>query len=130
MLCPEDAGSDVIAHNVETVERHQWPVRNRQTSYEQSLSVLGQLVDTDAYSKTSQCWILESTTTRYTRRSQTPGRWVPISLRTDKPQPSRQYSEVIEYVHPNRFETWRRIAEATSVSSPVLAAAVPVLVSN
>src|SRR5699024_5455970 len=34
-----DAKPDVIAHNIETVERLQWPVRDRRANYEQSLSV-------------------------------------------------------------------------------------------
>ena len=34
------AKPDVIAHNIETVERLQWPIRDRRAGYEQSLSVL------------------------------------------------------------------------------------------
>jgi len=44
----------VIAHNVETVERLQFPVRDRRAGYEQSLSVLEQVErESDIYTKTS-----------------------------------------------------------------------------
>ena len=49
-----DAGPDVIAHNVETVDRLQWPVRDRRAGYEQSLSVLEQVErESEIYTKTS-----------------------------------------------------------------------------
>jgi len=49
-----DAEPDVIAHNVETVKRLQWPVRDRRAGYEQSLNVLRQVAEeSDAYAKTS-----------------------------------------------------------------------------
>jgi lipoate synthase len=49
-----DAGPDVIAHNVETVERLQWPVRDRRAGYQQTLDVLEQVDRTaDIRTKTS-----------------------------------------------------------------------------
>ncbi len=49
-----DADPDVIAHNVETVSRLQYPVRDRRAGYEQSLSVLAQVErESDTYTKTS-----------------------------------------------------------------------------
>ncbi len=49
-----DADPDVIAHDIETVDRLQWPVRDRRAGYEQSLSVLRQVNrESDCYSKTS-----------------------------------------------------------------------------
>ncbi|MFB6185911.1 MAG: radical SAM protein, partial [Halobacteriaceae archaeon] len=49
-----DADPDVIAHNVETVERLQRPVRDPRAGYEQSLAVLKQVSNkSDIYTKTS-----------------------------------------------------------------------------
>ncbi|MDX1745289.1 MAG: lipoyl synthase, partial [Halobacteriales archaeon] len=49
-----EAGPDVLAHNVETVERLQHPVRDRRAGYDQSLSVLAQAArESDSYVKTS-----------------------------------------------------------------------------
>lgn len=49
-----DAGPDVIAHNVEIVERLQQPVRDRRAGYEQSLSVLEQVNrESTTFTKTS-----------------------------------------------------------------------------
>ena len=49
-----NAESDVLAHNVETVERLQWPVHDRRAGYEQNLSVLEQAEhELDIYTKTS-----------------------------------------------------------------------------
>ena len=95
-----DAGPNVIAHNVETVERLQWPVRDRRANYEQSLAVLDQVDrESDVHTKTSL----------------TLGdlREVGVDVVTfgQYLQPSRSHLDVFEYVHPDVFETWRRVAE-------------------
>ncbi|MFB6136840.1 MAG: lipoyl synthase, partial [Halobacteriaceae archaeon] len=48
-----DAGPDVVAHNVETVERLQRPVRDPRAGYRQSLDVLAQVAAAEPYAKTS-----------------------------------------------------------------------------
>jgi lipoic acid synthetase len=49
-----DAEPDVIAHNIETVERRQHPVRDRRAGYEQSLAVLEQVErESGIHTKTS-----------------------------------------------------------------------------
>jgi lipoic acid synthetase len=108
-----DAEPDVIAHNVETVERLQWPVRDRRATYEQSLSVLEQVDrESDIYTKTSlMLGVGEYDHEIY----QTLGdlREVDVDIVTfgQYLQPSRSHLEVFEYVHPDAFDVWERVAE-------------------
>mgnify|MGYP000076637090 CR=1 FL=1 len=108
-----DAGPDVIAHNVETVERLQWPVRDRRAGYEQSLSVLGQVADKDGvYSKTSlMLGVGEYAHEIYQTLSDLREVGVDIVTLGQYLQPSRSHLEVSEYVHPDAFDTWQRVAE-------------------
>jgi len=108
-----EAEPDVIAHNVETVERLQWPVRDRRAGYEQSLSVLRQAhKESDIYTKTSLMLGVGEyahevyQTLRYLR---TVG--VDVVTLGQYLQPSRSHLEVSEYVHPDAFDTWERVAE-------------------
>jgi lipoic acid synthetase len=108
-----DAGPDVIAHNIETVERLQWPVRDRRAGYEQSLSVLRQAAEeSDAYAKTS---IMLGVGERHHEVYQTLRdlRAVGVDIVTfgQYLQPSRSHLAVSEYVHPDAFDTWRQVAE-------------------
>jgi lipoic acid synthetase len=108
-----DAGPDVLAHNVETVERLQWPVRDRRAGYEQSLSVLRQIAtESDAYAKTSlMLGVGEYDHELYQTLSDLRSVGVDIVTLGQYLQPSRSHLEVTEYVHPDAFETWRRVAE-------------------
>jgi len=108
-----DAGPDVLAHNVETVERLQWPVRDRRAGYEQSLSVLRQVAeDADAYAKTSlMLGVGEYDHEVYQTLSDLRSVGVDIVTLGQYLQPSRSHLEVSSYVHPETFETWRRVAE-------------------
>jgi lipoic acid synthetase len=108
-----DAGPDVVAHNVETVERLQWPVRDRRAGYEQSLSVLERVArESDSYTKTSLMLGLgEYDHEVYQTLSDL--RQVDVDVVTfgQYLQPSRSHLDVFDYVHPDKFETWRRVAE-------------------
>ena len=108
-----DAGPDVIAHNVETVERLQWPIRDRRAGYEQSLSVLRQVDrESDVYTKTSiMLGLGEYDHEVY--RTLTDLRAVGVDILTfgQYLQPSSTHLDVFEYVHPDVFETWRQVAE-------------------
>ena len=108
-----DAGPDVIAHNVETVERLQWPIRDRRAGYEQSLSVLERVArESDVYTKTSLMLGLgEYDHEVYQTLSDL--RQVDVDVVTfgQYLQPSRSHLDVFDYVHPDKFETWRRVAE-------------------
>ena len=108
-----DAGPDVIAHNVETVERRQFPVRDRRAGYEQSLSVLRQVdQESDIYSKTSiMLGVGEYDHEVYQTLSDLRAVGVDVVTLGQYLQPSRSHLDVDTYVHPQKFETWRRVAE-------------------
>jgi lipoic acid synthetase len=109
-----DAGPDVIAHNVETVPRLQWPVRDRRAGYEQSLSVLERVADTaDVYTKTSLMLGLgEYDHEVYRTLSDCREAGVDVVTLGQYLQPSPSHLDVVDYVHPEAFETWRRVAES------------------
>jgi len=108
-----DAGPDVFAHNVETVERLQWPVRDRRAGYEQSLSVLEQVDrESDVHTKTSLMLGLgEYDHEIYRTLSDLREVGVDVVTLGQYLQPSRSHLDVFEYVHPDAFDTWRRVAE-------------------
>ena len=109
-----EAGPDVIAHNVETVERLQWPVRDRRATYEQSLSVLDRIDRTaDVYTKTSlMLGVGEYAHEVYRTLGDLREVGVDVVTFGQYLQPSRSHLDVFEYVHPDVFETWREVAEA------------------
>jgi lipoic acid synthetase len=108
-----DAGPDVLAHNVETVDRLQWPVRDRRAGYEQSLSVLGQIAtDSDSYAKTSlMLGVGEYDHEVYQTLKDLSSIGVDIVTLGQYLQPSTSHLEVSEYVPPDKFDTWERVAE-------------------
>ncbi|MFC5365729.1 lipoyl synthase [Salinirubrum litoreum] len=108
-----DAGPDVIAHNVETVERLQWPIRDRRAGYEQSLSVLERVSrESDIYTKTSLMLGLgEYDHEVYQTLSDLRQIDVDVVTFGQYLQPSRSHLDVFDYVHPDKFETWRQVAE-------------------
>ncbi|PSQ64210.1 MAG: lipoyl synthase [Halobacteriales archaeon SW_8_66_22] len=108
-----DAEPDVIAHNIETVERLQWPVRDRRAGYEQSLSVLRQAArEGDAYTKTSlMLGVGEYDHEIYQTLRDLRAVDVDVVTLGQYLQPSRSHLEVSEFVHPDAFDTWKRVAE-------------------
>jgi lipoic acid synthetase len=108
-----DAEPDVIAHNVETVERLQWPVRDRRANYEQSLSVLEQVnEESDIYTKTSlMLGVGEYDHEIYQTMGDLNEIGVDIVTFGQYLQPSRRHLEVSKHVHPDKFSTWQRAAE-------------------
>ena len=108
-----DAGADVIAHNVETVDRLQWPVRDRRAGYEQSLSVLERIADApDVYAKTSlMLGVGEYDHEVYRALSDLRELGVDIVTFGQYLRPSRSHLEVFEYVHPDVFDVWKAVAE-------------------
>ena len=107
-----DAKPDVLAHNVETVDRLQWPVRDRRAGYQQSLSVLEQAADAGVYTKTSLMLGLgEYAHEVYQTLSDLRQVGVDVVTFGQYLQPSRSHLEVSEYVHPDVFDTWQRVAE-------------------
>jgi lipoic acid synthetase len=107
-----EAGADVLAHNVETVDRLQWPVRDRRAGYEQSLAVLERYAESDAYAKTSlMLGVGEYDHEVYQTLSDLREVGVDIVTFGQYLQPSTRHLEVFDYVHPDKFETWRAVAE-------------------
>ena len=108
-----DAEPDVIAHNVETVDRLQWPVRDRRAGYEQSLSVLRQVDrESEIYTKTSlMLGVGEYDHEIYQTLRDLKTVGVDVVTLGQYLQPSRSHLEVSEYVHPDAFDTWQRVAE-------------------
>ncbi|MFP9191474.1 lipoyl synthase [Natronosalvus vescus] len=108
-----DAQPDVIAHNVETVERLQFPVRDRRAGYEQSLGVLEQVErESDIYTKTSiMLGHGEYDHEVYQTLADLRERGVDIVTLGQYLQPSRSHLPVERYDHPDKYETWRRVAE-------------------
>jgi lipoic acid synthetase len=108
-----EAGPDVVAHNVETVERLQWPVRDRRATYEQSLTVLERVSETsDVYTKTSlMLGVGEYDHEVYQALSDLREADVDVVTFGQYLQPSRSHLEVAEYVHPDKFDVWERVAE-------------------
>ncbi len=108
-----DAGPDVIAHNVETVERLQWPVRDRRANYQQTLDVLERVErESDIYTKTSiMLGLGEYDHEVYRTLRDLRGVGVDIVTLGQYLQPSRSHLDVFDYVHPDSFDTWQRVAE-------------------
>ncbi len=108
-----EAGPDVIAHNVETVERLQWPVRDRRAGYTQSLAVLDQVNrGSDIRTKTSlMLGVGEYDHEIYQTLSDLREVGVDILTLGQYLQPSRSHLDVFEYVHPDAFQTWKQVAE-------------------
>jgi len=108
-----DARPDVFAHNVETVERLQWPVRDRRAGYEQSLGVLSQVSrESDLYTKTSlMLGVGEYDHEVYQALSDVREAGVDVVTLGQYLQPSRSHLDVADYVHPAKFDTWRDVAE-------------------
>lgn len=107
-----DAEPDVIAHNIETVERLQWPVRDRRAGYEQSLSVLEQVSQaSDIHTKTSlMLGIGEYDHEIYQTMGDLREIGVDIVTFGQYLQPSHSHLEVSKHVHPDKFSTWQQIA--------------------
>ncbi|MFC4359599.1 lipoyl synthase [Halobium salinum] len=108
-----EAEPDVIAHNVETVERLQWPVRDRRANYEQTLSVLEQVKrESDIHTKTSiMLGLGEYDHEVYRTLADLREADVDVVTLGQYLQPSRSHLDVFEYVHPDVFDTWARVAE-------------------
>ncbi|MFP4591052.1 MAG: lipoyl synthase [Halobacteriales archaeon] len=108
-----DARPDVLAHNVETVERLQSTVRDPRAGYAQSLGVLERVDDTsDIYTKSSlMLGHGEYAHEVYEALEDLRDRGVDILTLGQYLRPSADHLPVREFVHPYTFEQWRRVAE-------------------
>jgi lipoic acid synthetase len=107
------AKPDVIAHNIETVERLQWPIRDRRAGYEQSLSVLDYISSKSTiFTKSSLMLGLgEYDGEVYQTLSDLKENNVVFVTLGQYLQPSHRHLDVFEYIHPIKFDTWKSIAE-------------------
>ncbi|MDW8044570.1 MAG: lipoyl synthase [Nitrososphaerota archaeon] len=109
-----EAGPDVIGHNIETVERLSSKVRDPRASYRGSLNVLRsvKMMNPKIYTKSSlmlglgerEDEVLKAM--RDLREAQ-----VDILTLGQYLQPSKRHLPVVEYVHPERFEYFKKKGE-------------------
>jgi len=110
-----ESGADVVAHNVETVERLTPRVRDRRATYEQSLRVLADLksIDPALFTKSSIMVGLGETADEVDGAMRDLRRvGVDVLTLGQYLRPSQKHLPVVEYVHPDQFEAWRRAGEA------------------
>lgn len=109
-----DAGPDVFAHNVETVERLQKKVRDPRANYRQSLGVLETVKkhDPTRYTKTSLMLGLSETDEEIIQTLKDL-RSVGCDVVTfgQYLQPTPRHLKVESYVTPEKFKEWQSVAE-------------------
>ncbi len=109
------AGPDVFAHNIEVVERLTPSMRHEGFSYERSLECLSQARSFNRSIKTKSSIMLglgESDAEIEGAMADLLGVGVEILVLGQYLQPTRDHAEVVEYVHPDRFEKWALLGRA------------------
>ena len=111
-----DAGPEVIAHNIETTETLTPKVRDPRATYKQSLRVLQSIkaIKPKVYSKSSIMLGLGETEEDL-RRTMEDLRAVNVDILTigQYLRPSKGHIPVSEYVDPEKFEHYKKVAEKT-----------------
>jgi lipoic acid synthetase len=109
-----DAGPEVIAHNIETTETLTPKIRDSRATYEQSLRVLKSFKDLNpsAYSKSSIMLGLGETEPDLFKAMEDL-REVNVDILTlgQYLRPSKGHVPITEYVSPEKFEHYKRLAE-------------------
>ena len=121
-----DAQPEVLAHNLETVERLQATVRDRRANYRQSLAVLehARRSGNVRYTKTSLMLGLGETEAEIeTAMDDARTAGVDIFTMGQYLQPTKRHLPVAEYVTPEKFERLRKVGVSKGfrqvVSSPL-----------
>lgn len=108
-----DSGLDVFAHNIETVERLHRRVRDVRAKYDQTLHVLAEAkrYRADVITKSSIMLGLGETDTEL-RQTFQDLRTADVNILTlgQYLQPNKKLLDVVEYVHPDKFDEWRDVA--------------------
>lgn len=108
-----EGGPDVFAQNVETVERLTRHVRDPRAGYWKSLNVLKKVkeINPKMYTKTSIMLGLGETDEEV-RQCLTDLRSVACDIVTfgQYLQPTKKHLKVVEYVTPEKFDEWKKIA--------------------
>ena len=110
-----DAGPDVIAHNIETVERLTGKVRDKRSKYWLSIDVLrtAKEIDSDLTCKSSMMVGLGETDEEIARTfSDVRAAGVVVITIGQYLRPSHWHLPVEEYISPEKFEEYRRVAES------------------
>jgi lipoic acid synthetase len=121
-----DAQPEVLAHNLETVERLQASVRDRRATYRQSLAVLAHAKRSGKvrYTKTSLMLGLSETESEI-ERAMDDARAIGVDIFTmgQYLQPTKRHLGVVEFVTPEKFDRLRALGESKGfrqvVASPL-----------
>ncbi|GAC1428200.1 MAG: lipoyl synthase [Candidatus Velthaea sp.] len=121
-----DAQPEVLAHNLETVDRLQASVRDRRANYRQSLSILERAKQSGKvkYTKTSLMLGLGETEEEVAQ-AMDDARAIGVDIFTmgQYLQPTKRHLKVQEFVTPEKFERLRLVGESKGfrqvVSSPL-----------
>lgn len=109
-----DAKPDVIAQNIETVERLTHPVRDRRAGYRQTMDVLAYIKSVAPHIITKSSILLGlGETADELRQTMTDLRTSHVQILTlgQYLQPTPKHLAVEEYITPEAFEAWRVEAE-------------------
>ncbi len=105
---------DVVAQNIETVERLTHPVRDRRAGYAQTMTLLGRVKawEQSRFTKSSIMLGLGETAEEIHQcmrdlRAQN----VDILTLGQYLQPTRKHLDVVRFITPDEFKEWQRIAE-------------------
>ena len=121
-----DAQPEVLAHNLETVERLQSSVRDRRANYRQSLAILEHAKQSGKvrFTKTSLMLGLGETETEI-ETAMDDARAVGVDIFTmgQYLQPTKRHLKVVEFVTPEKFSRLQRLGESKGfrqvVASPL-----------
>lgn len=109
-----EAGPEVVAHNIETVRRLTPRVRDRRANYAMSLKVLSDIhrIRPGTYSKSS-IMVGLGETEHEIKEAMADLREYGCQILTfgQYLRPTQKHLEVVEYVHPDKFEAYKRWAE-------------------
>lgn len=106
---------DVVAQNVETVERLTHPVRDRRAGYQQTLTLLQRVKDShpEIFTKSSIMLGLGETDEEIRQcMADLRAHGVQILTLGQYLQPTKKHLNVVEFVTPQKFDDWKQIAEA------------------
>ncbi len=121
------SGLDVFAHNIETIERLQWLVRDPRANYNQSISVLtkAKKYNPKLVTKTSIMLGLGETDDDILRTmEQLRENNVDCLTLGQYMQPTKRHLKVNEFVTPEKFDYWKSVGDklgfAYTASGPLV----------
>ncbi len=117
LLTLVEAGAEVVAHNIETIERLTHPVRDPRAGYRQSLDVLKHIKQIDPTRLTkSSIMVGLGETVDEVEEAMRHLREVDCDFLTVgqylKPTSTRKHLDLVEYVHPDQFAAYEQMGLA------------------